>query len=215
MPAMSEMLKTTEAAVIAEVSLRDVNRVIDERILSDSLVSQDDGRQISASACSLIAFYFESAKRLTSEQRRSAMRFAETRLQIAGPAGELPKVDWTFREDFLTIDFQPFVTRALARLTRLDEARRVVTASADILGGTPIIRGTRIPVHDIASALATGISEDELLEDYPSLNRKKLALAAFYAEANPWRGRPRPLLARLPAGTRKISERRIKRISTS
>ncbi len=213
MPAVSEMLKTTEAAVVAQVSLRDVNRVIDERILPDSFVSLDERRQISTSACSLIAFYFESARRLTSEQRLSAMRFAEARLQITGMTSEMLKADWTFREDFLTIDFRPFVTRALARLTKLDEARRVITASADILGGTPVIRGTRIPVHDIASALAAGASEDEMLEDYPALNRKKLALAAFYAEANPLRGRPRPLSTRLPAGTRKISERRIKRIS--
>ena len=43
MPA-PEMLKATEAAVIARVSLRHVSRVIDQRILPETLVSVDDGR---------------------------------------------------------------------------------------------------------------------------------------------------------------------------
>ena len=36
MPAVAEMLKASEAAVVSRVSLRDINRVIDEHILPDA-----------------------------------------------------------------------------------------------------------------------------------------------------------------------------------
>ncbi len=48
MSSASEMLKTTEAAVVSRVALRDVNRVIDEGILPDGFVTNDDGRYVLA-----------------------------------------------------------------------------------------------------------------------------------------------------------------------
>ena len=212
MPA-TEMLKATEAAVVARVSLRDVNRVIDERILPETLVSVENGRFVLGAACTLIAFYFESAKRLTSEERLFAIRSAEPRLRRWNRAATeaMLKADWTVRHDFLTIDLRPFFERSVARLERLDAAREVVTISDDIMGGTPVISGTRVPVHDVAAALAAGVPAKEILEDYPSLTEDRLELAALYAEANPLRGRPKPLIARLPEGARILSDHRVPR----
>ena len=212
MPA-TEMLKATEAAVVARVSLRDVNRVIDERILPETLISVDNGRYVLGAACTLIAFYFESAKRLTSEERLFAIRSAEPRLRRWNRAATeaMLKADWTVRHDFLTIDLLPFFERSVARLERLDAAREVVTISDDIMGGTPVISGTRVPVHDVAAALAAGVPAKEILEDYPSLTEDRLELAALYAEANPLRGRPKPLIARLPEGARILSDHRVPR----
>ena len=212
MPA-TEMLKATEAAVVARVSLRDVNRVIDERILPETLVSVENGRFVLGAACTLIAFYFQSAKRLTSEERLFAIRSAEPRLRRWNRAATeaMLKADWTVRHDFLTIDLLPFFERSVARLERLDAAREVVTISDDIMGGTPVISGTRVPVHDVAAALAAGVPAKEILEDYPSLTEDRLELAALYAEANPLRGRPKPLIARLPEGARILSDHRVPR----
>ena len=212
MPA-TEMLKATEAAVVARVSLRDVKRVIDERILPETLVSVENGRFVLGAACTLIAFYFESAKRLTSEERLFAIRSAEPRLRRWNRAATeaMLKADWTVRHDFLTIDLLPFFERSVARLERLDAAREVVTISDDIMGGTPVISGTRVPVHDVAAALAAGVPAKEILEDYPSLTEDRLELAALYAEANPLRGRPKPLIARLPEGARILSDHRVPR----
>lgn len=212
MPA-TEMLKATEAAVVARVTLRDVNRVIDERILPETLVSVDNGRFVLGAACTLIAFYFESARRLTSEERLFAIRSAEPRLRRWNRAATkaMLKADWTVRHDFLTIDLRPFFERSVERLERLDAAREVVTISDDIMGGSPVISGTRVPVHDVAAAMAAGIPVKEILEDYPSLTEDKLELAALYAEANPLRGRPKPLIARLPKGTRALSDHRMPR----
>jgi uncharacterized protein (DUF433 family) len=165
------MLKATEAAVVARVSLRDVNRVIDERILPETLISVDNGRYVLGAACTLIAFYFESAKRLTSEERLFAIRSTEPRLRRWNRAATaaLLKADWTVRHDFLTIDLLPFFERSIERLERLDAATELVTISDAVMGGTPVISGTRVPVHDVAAAMAASIPVKEILEDYPSL----------------------------------------------
>ncbi len=62
MTTVVDMLKPTEAAVVARVALRDVNRAIDEHILPEGFFSVDDGRRVMATACALISFYFDSAK---------------------------------------------------------------------------------------------------------------------------------------------------------
>ena len=53
------------------------------------------------------------------------------------------------------------------------------------------MRGTRVPVHDVAASVAAGLPTDRILAAYPSLDADKIELAAIYAEANPARGRPR------------------------
>lgn len=213
MPAVAEMLKASEAAVVSRVSLRDVNRVIDEHILPDAFVSLDNGRYVLAGACPLIAFYFESAKRLTSEERLSAIRTAEPRLtrSRALPWAALLREDWTVRDDFLTIDLLPFMKGASERLNDLAAAREMVTISPDILGGAPVIRGTRVPVYDVAASVAAGHSTERILAAWPSLDAEKVRLAAIYAEANPLRGRPR-VSADLPEGSVIITDRRVPRV---
>ncbi len=208
----SDMLKTTEAAVVSRVALRDVNRVIDEGILPEDFFTLDDGRHVLASACTLISFYFESAKRLTSEERLFTIREAGPRLRRSS-ALELPALlqeDWTVRDGFLTIDLAPFVRKATERLDQLTAALDMVVVSSDVLGGVPVIRGTRVPVHDVAASSAADIPLERILAAYPGLDAEKVELAAIYAEAYPLRGRPRRG-GELPKGAVIMADRRIPR----
>ena len=206
------MLKPTEAAVVAQVTLRDVNRAIDERILPDDFFSLDHSRRVAASGCMLIAFYVESARCLTVEERRFAIEEAGARLRRLGgrAMAAMPLEDWIVRDEFLTIDLAPFIRRTTERMERLAAARAMVVIDPDILGGTPVIRGTRIPVHDIAASVTAGHPLERLLAAYPSLDADKIELAALYAAANPPRGRPRAT-DRLPTGSTIIADRRIPR----
>ena len=43
----------------------------------------------------------------------------------------------------------------------------MVVEDPEILRGTPVIRGTRIPVHDVASLVDAGTPLQEILEIYP------------------------------------------------
>jgi uncharacterized protein (DUF433 family) len=51
-----------------------------------------------------------------------------------------------------------------------------------ILGGKPIIAGTRIPVYLILELLASGLTEDEIIKDYyPHLTKESIRAAARYS----------------------------------
>ena len=212
MGSAADMLKPSEAPVVARVALRDVNRVIDEHILPEGFLSLDDGRRVAATACTLIAFYFDSAKRLTSEERLFAIREAGSRLYRfrTRALASLIEEDWTVRDEFLTIDLAPFVRRTKERMERLAAAREIVVSDPDVLGGAPVVRGTRVPVHHVAASVAAGLPTDRILAAYPSLNADKVELAAIYAEANPVRGRPRAS-DELRKGAIVVTERRVPR----
>jgi uncharacterized protein (DUF433 family) len=210
--AVMELLRPTEAAVVARVDLRDVNRVIDEHILSDALIPFDNGRSVVAVACSLISFYFDSARRLTSEERLLTIRQAEAKLLAAGKWAwsTLLRESWTVQDDFLTIDLLPFLQSTLDRLGELTAARSIVASSPDILSGEPVIEGTRVPIYDVAAALAAGASFGRVLEAYPSLAEEQVRLTAIYARAYPARGRPRAP-TQLPPGAVIIADRSVQR----
>jgi uncharacterized protein (DUF433 family) len=210
MTAPTALLTASEAAVVSSVSVRDINRVIDERILPADFVSLTDGRRVMVSGCSLIAFYFESVKQLTSEQRLWAIRTAGPRLHRPLTIATLLEEDWTLRDDFLTIDLAPFLHKTAGRLARLEEARALVSVSPEVMNGTPVIGGTRVPVHDIAASVAAGMTMDRILAGYPSIDARQVELASIYAEANPVRGRPRQQ-APMPVARRIISDRLVGR----
>ena len=56
-----------------------------------------------------------------------------------------------------------------------------ITIDPKIMVGKPTIRGLRITVDQILKALASGISTDELLEDYPELEKEDIEAALLYA----------------------------------
>jgi uncharacterized protein (DUF433 family) len=206
----AELLTASEAALVAAVSVRDVHRLIDESILPDSFVGEGKGRHVLAAACSLIAFYFESAKCLTAEERLWAIKTAEPRLRDDRTLPALLKEDWTFRHEFLTIDLRPFLRSTSERLARLKQARAMVVSSSEVLSGTPVIRATRVPVYDVAASVAAGIPRDRILAAYPSLKPDQVDLAALYAEAVPPRGRPR-IRREPPKGATVIADRHVSR----
>ena len=81
----------------------------------------------------------------------------------------------------MTIDYQPYLVRDPA-----------------ICGGEPVVKGTRVTVRTILASLAEGMSVEEIVRDFPTLDvpsvRAVIAFAAVSAEEDlpiP----PAPLLA--------------------
>ena len=58
-----------------------------------------------------------------------------------------------------------------------------ITIDPAIRGGKPCIKGTRITVYDILEYLAGDMSEDEILQDLPSLSRQDLRATLEFAAA--------------------------------
>jgi uncharacterized protein (DUF433 family) len=61
--------------------------------------------------------------------------------------------------------------------------RALITIEPGKRGGKPCIRGLRITVYDVLEYLASGMSEDEILGDFPDLTREDIrACLAFAAD---------------------------------
>ncbi len=57
-----------------------------------------------------------------------------------------------------------------------------ITVEPGKMGGKPCIRGLRFTVYDMASYLASGMSEDEILRDFPYLEKEDFqAVYEFFA----------------------------------
>jgi uncharacterized protein (DUF433 family) len=57
----------------------------------------------------------------------------------------------------------------------------IITIEPGKRGGQPSIRGMRITVSDVLSYLASGMSEDEILSDFPELTRDDIRACLAYA----------------------------------
>ena len=49
----------------------------------------------------------------------------------------------------------------------------LINRSNDILGGTPVFAGTRVPVQTLFDYLEEGDSLDEFLDDFPSVSKER------------------------------------------
>ncbi|MDQ3693288.1 MAG: DUF433 domain-containing protein [Chloroflexota bacterium] len=58
-----------------------------------------------------------------------------------------------------------------------------ISRNPAVLGGKPIIRGTRLAVSLVAGWIDTGTSVEQILEDYPNLTRDDVEAAVAYARA--------------------------------
>lgn len=58
---------------------------------------------------------------------------------------------------------------------------QIITSSPEVMGGTPVFAGTRVPVQTLVDYLKGGESIDEFLEGFPSVTKRQVI--AFLEEA--------------------------------
>lgn len=56
-----------------------------------------------------------------------------------------------------------------------------IVANPGILGGKPIVEGTRLSVEHILGLLASGMSHEEIIADYPDLTEESIRAVLTYA----------------------------------
>lgn len=75
------------------------------------------------------------------------------------------------------------VTPDTLRSVGFVDYRDRITIEPNKRGGKPCVRGLRITVHEVLDYLASGMSEEEILRDFPDLDRDDiLACLAFAAD---------------------------------
>ena len=57
---------------------------------------------------------------------------------------------------------------------KLEDLQGVIHSDPEIMGGTPVFTGTRVPLQNLIDALEGGESIDEFLEGFPSVKRAQV-----------------------------------------
>ncbi|WP_366185725.1 DUF433 domain-containing protein [Flavobacterium ovatum] len=63
----------------------------------------------------------------------------------------------------------------------MENWQKYISINPEIRSGKPCISNTRITVSDVLSYLASGMSVEEIIEDFPSLNREKIIASLSFA----------------------------------
>jgi uncharacterized protein (DUF433 family) len=183
-PSDSSLFTPAEAAVLTRLSLKAVNNAIDKNMVSVVVRSGTNGagRFLNQRALLALALEYRLANRFFPEVRRRLFD-----VLAASPRKAVLSVD----EGLVKVDLQEPRRDLAASLRALRRARSLVVTDAEILGGDPVFRGTRVPVHLIAAMLEQGSTEADILKAYPRITAEMVRLASSYAQAYPVRGRPR------------------------
>ena len=59
--------------------------------------------------------------------------------------------------------------------------KQIITSSPDVMGGTPVFSGTRVPVQTFIDYIKGGESIDDFLDGFPTVTREQIV--AFLEEA--------------------------------
>ncbi|MGB2667464.1 MAG: DUF433 domain-containing protein [Candidatus Acidiferrum sp.] len=192
-------METTEytpaqASAVANLSLPAVHKLIERRLIRPRRLRM--GRSIQRMLSREQVLYL----RLEAEGVRLLPIL--TRRAIARKIEASPEIDFVSLAEgsALVIEVKSVRLELNEDLKRLERAQNMIVSDPEIMRGTPVYRGTRIPVELIADMLTQGAKPEEILEGYPALDREKVELAPLYVQAFPRRGRPafRPWAKRKP-----------------
>jgi uncharacterized protein (DUF433 family) len=208
---------SAEAAYIAELTDRDMNRVFDEHLVPDQLVRMDQGRRFARLASAFAHFYFTTDSIFAAALRRSVVTELTERVIVLGNKdrilalqGALAKSAWVVRVSHgQSVDVSPFVESAMLRARKVDQAEAVVETSDDVMDGTPVFRGTRVPLDMVTASLDNGIPFERVRASYEFLTPELVEAAKVYQLVHPRRGRRRSIAEVHPDWT--VTEKRVVR----
>lgn len=169
-----------EAACITDVPLKEVHRIIDRGLLDGAVEVVNGGRVLQGVGLLALKLAHETKAVLTLAGRRRLVRSLLRRVDARAA-----------RTSCVSVDVEPMRGAVQKGIAQLQRACDEIVSDPDVLTGTPCIRGTRIPAHDIAEMLANGDKVESILRDYSWISHSQVELAAVYARAYPRRGRPR------------------------
>jgi len=173
-----------QASAVAGLPLKTVHKLIDGRLIRPRrmLVGRETQRLLSQDQLVYLRLEAEGVRLLPLAIRREVARAIEN-----SPNIDIVSVS---EGSALIIQVKPVRQEVKQQLVRLKKAQQMTISEPEIMQGTPVYRGTRIPVEVVAEMLVRGVGVDEILEGYPALSREKVELAPLYMRAFPRRGRP-------------------------
>ena len=185
-------LNPNEVAVLAGVSPRAVRKAMGDKILiggaSRPLAFRRAMRNaLGPSAVTYMTIMSAIDWPIPTEGRLRIARF----LREASPGDLKGHMKMTGP---LTLDIGGFAAKIKRVAKRTGDYRRArdtwIHSDSTVMGGTPVIRGTRMTVYAVLGRVEAGDSLDSIADEDPDVPRAALDVAVIFAKANPMRGRP-------------------------
>jgi uncharacterized protein (DUF433 family) len=173
-------LTVPEAAFLAGVSPRLVQHEIDERIVT----SRVSGGRRSISGVDIL---YLIAVRGVRDQMAPRLR-RQVRNAIAHSAAENEDTACVHLFEVSLTALENDVLEGFETLERIK--RDFIESRPEILGGEPVLRGTRLSARLIADLVRQGATAEELADDY-DVTPEQVDAAVTFDRVNPRRGRPR------------------------
>ncbi len=187
MPTTADDLTVSEASAVTDLRPKQINDAIDRRrIPSRWVISKGRNRRVHKDGLVVLVLEKSLATQVPAEVRR----IWYGKLSEGASLRRIEAKDARTNVIY-SIDLRDYRAAINKRWKKLKEAQRLIVEDPSVQAGTATFKGTRILVHPIADALAAGVSESELLEDYPRLTPSMLEAARIWCLAYPRRGRPR------------------------
>ena len=196
---MEELFSVNEAAAIAEVSPEVIRTALEKKSVKPSR-QRKTGKavrhQFSVSDVLFLKLLAEFPFPLSKQDKRSlaqVMARGNRKTSLWSVQG----VDLVYRSGDVQLLFQCKAFRKTVdhNLETFRWGRKRVVSSPGVLGGEPVFRGTRVPLRHVASLFRKGVSEEEIIEDFPRLSARDLAYARLFSRFGEKPGRPRKRLA--------------------
>ena len=181
---MTNGFSAREVAELANVPVRAVDKAIEEKVLA-GIRAGGRRRVLPLHAVPYAAIVAALPVTLSLAAKRDLVRTLGERKpdrMTTDPLEIAPAV---------TVDVPALVGSDLAeRAARYGRAREDhIVVDPDIMGGTPVLRGTRITVYSVLGRLDGGDTIDDIVGDNPHLTREAIETAALYARTHPIVGR--------------------------
>jgi uncharacterized protein (DUF433 family) len=177
----SPLLTRNEIAEISGVSLNAVNKALEQRVAK---ARRSRGRTLlAADEAAALALLSELPIGLSIKLKREVRNWIVKRNPAEAEEFELSRA----LRIAMTENAADVAKRAFDYV-RLRE--QYVETDPGRMGGTPVIRGTRVPVRTLAQLVEGGESPKALKEDYPHIPEEAYDVAVLWAKGNPQRGRP-------------------------
>src|SRR5580700_1123669 len=166
-----------QAAAVTGLPLAAVHKAIDSRLI----------RPRSARSGATVRRLLTKEQLIYLQLEAEGLRLlpVATRREIAESIRRSPKTDLIAigNGTVLFVEFKTARRKIEGQLKQLASLEEMVVSNPEIMRGTPVFKGTRIPVDLVADMLAQGAAAEEILEGYPTLNRMKVSIAPLYMRA--------------------------------
>jgi uncharacterized protein (DUF433 family) len=174
-----------EAAYFADTSLRQVNKAIEEKVVK---AWRPDARRVYLDRNDVLALALISKAQLKLPRQTKKQIYEWISSSVHGK--DLEPAELALSEVLVIRLDRELVSMAKALNAYREARERYVTTDSEIQGGEPIVSGTRLPVHSVATRLQRGDTLADLAKDHPGIPQSAFEAARIYAEAHPRRGRP-------------------------